>query len=344
MALPLLPLYYGLLVIISLLFFNYYNHAKFIEGSSKIIETITEQTEHLKDTVLPYVEEYSEIVSNHFHVEPEVKESNKLLLVIKNSNLVKTFCEVYQKASVYVHTFLNNYPSIESTVAENAALAEKYAKIVYDNLSEKGAYIIDQEPIKSYLVEYCKLHEAYVTPYVEATSEFVGGYVEKAVSLTNEKLDSASFSDKSEVRYMIFVIIGGVFVLRFTLMKALKCFAKDAFQMNKNVTDMYKEHQLEELHNPVHNEVYNEIKETSLSDFHMTVDELEDLPPPGSNRSPAAQAQAQAQVQEKEKPEETLMAASAKTSHPTTATSTTAATAENASVHLDRASVRSLLV
>jgi hypothetical protein len=390
MALPLLPLYYGLLIIASILFINYYDQEKFIEGSTKIAKNISSQGEvvkehfvELKDTVLPYIEEYTDILIGQFNKVPfktSIVEEKKSIQSIHNTKLFQKIDHIYQSLDQYIIHFLNDHPEIIETLIKIWKNVDKYATIIYDNIYEKVEFIANQKPVKIYLNEYVKFHDKYITPYVELSSDIISQTFSKIYTYINENIniESAGENENNEVRYMILIVIIGVFVLRYTLMSILRYFAKDAFQMHKSVSDMYKQHQLEELHNPAHNDVYMEIKETSLTNFQLTIDELEEEEEreeienqdqeadTGSNRTSGSnrtkekdQQQQQQQQQQKQKKEQkekmkrrnsssstiSSLNPPATTSLFTTTTATTNITVTvPAQITTDKESVRSLLM
>lgn len=298
MAVPIVFLYYGLMIMVSIFLYNYVDEQLLIEGKNKLVETIgdentlfKEQATKLKEMVYPYIQEYIETpVShmlneiNHKDVVPEVSH---YAITIKALSYFKKFLAtetgkritfIYNKLAAFISQILTDYPQISEGATFLWNNLHNNAEVVYGHISTAFVYITETEPIKSLISEYAKIHDKYVTPYINESSEIVPDFFHKYL----DKVCQIIFNDNSnDTKYTFLVLVVGVFFFKFFLTKLLRIFAKDAFQMNKNVSDMYKQVQLDELTNQTgqHSDVYLDVKKYSVSD--LVVDELD----PASNRT-----------------------------------------------------------
>lgn len=279
MALPLVALYYGLLIVASILFYNKFDEEKFLDGGSKLVETLSSKGEDLKDNigewkdaVYPYIEKYAEVIKEHVGKEHTVEDASPAAS-LGNTTVYKNVAVLYGKVCDYVEDFSNRNPVVVESVVQLWETLHRYCELVYSYVEDKMVFVSNQEPVKSYLNQYQAFHHEHVTPYIDQTSEVVGTYIDAVYTFLRAKIGEECNND--EITYTFLLVVVGVFILKYTLTRILRVFVKDAFQMKKSVSDMYKQQQMEELRgNAQHSEVYLKIKETTLGDFHMTVDEL----------------------------------------------------------------------
>ena len=309
MAFPIVTIYYGLAIILSILFYNYADEQTLIAGKDKLYETIDAEktvissySDKVKDTLYPYVEEYYGKLENYINpaaaaVEETADQSalfanekiSSVASQVQNTDVYKTLHKitetvVYQKIA-YLFTriydemkeYFTSNPQYMSFAQKTCSFIHEYSEIIYNFFAEKLTFIANQEPIKGFLAEYGKLHDQYVTPYVEQACDFVSGYTSKGYGFFKEQTHP-----DTEAKYTFLVVVVGVFIAKYALTSVLRYFAKDAFQMSKSMSEMYKQQQKQQAleilkNNDKHSDVYIEIKEKVLDDFALTKDEVEEL-------------------------------------------------------------------
>ncbi|TID19873.1 hypothetical protein CANINC_003668 [Pichia inconspicua] len=283
MALPLIAIYYGLLIIGSILFLQVYDQGNLIDGGHQMMNTISDKKDYLLDKITPYVEEVREKLGQFHHEEP----TNVEIAYEKVANTVAAKKAVYiydrfieefnesiagkflHKIGAAIEQFFAEHPAICERTNEVFSGINKYAEIVYDFSAEKLLTISETGPIKSIITEYGKIHNDYVTPYVENSSEYVSKYVNSVITYVSNGIGEENLKSSSELTYTFVIVIIAVFMCKMALTKLLRMFVKDAFQMNRSVSDMYKN----SLKNTTHSPIYETIKQKS--EHAMVIDELE---------------------------------------------------------------------
>lgn len=284
MALPLVAIYYGLLIIGSILFLQVYDQDKFIDGGHQIIDTISDRKELLMNKIAPYVNEVTEKFNEQFHHEKQTTMESAYETVT-NTVAAKKAVHIYdkivtelsdsivgkflQKIWAEVEQFLVEHPVFCETKNKMFALINNYAEIIYNFSAEKLTFLSEVGPIKHLFAEYGKLHNDYVTPYVESSSEYVSKYIDMFTEYVGNGIGEENLKSSTELTYTFFIVIIAVFMCKLALTKVLRMFVKDAFQMNRSVSDMYKN----SLRNTTHSPIYETIKQKS--EHAMIIDELE---------------------------------------------------------------------
>ncbi|GAV27430.1 hypothetical protein PMKS-000898 [Pichia membranifaciens] len=273
MDVPLAPLYYGLLIILSIFFYNVAEEGSLLEGGEKLYQLLNEKKDLIKENI-----------AETFQPEHFVEEKNSALGSLPIFDYFKKHSYLYDKACFIIDTltqgaleFLQEHPQLGQNVSKLGSVVHDYCELIYSTCEEKLLYVAGQEPFKTYLSEYVKLHDTFVTPYVEMASDRVGSLVEKVADFIKKQTNEDVPND--EIVYTFLVTVVGVFILKATFTKILGCFAKDAFQMNRSISDMYKQQLVKDMikDSEQHSDVYLEIKEDTLTDYNMTVDDLQEI-------------------------------------------------------------------
>lgn len=293
MAFPLVGIYYGLLIIASILFFRAVEEGYTLDDVRPVLETISVRARGFKEMVSPYIDDCAETFKDHIkHLGHPIEEAP--IVQAEPCATLKFFENIVQQPAIawalrhvedvyaVVVRFAHENPWIKVSISRAETFTLGVAESVYGFLSTWGNWIVDQEPIKSWASEYALLHGKYVTPYVEQTSHAVSTKIMAMYEFLQEYYEEAIGSEST--RAFLVIVIGFV-VSKYMITVFLRAFVNDAFQMNRSMSDMYKQHRLEELRETTHNEVYLEIKESALSGYHMTVDELEEVEEPEVSRA-----------------------------------------------------------
>ena len=273
MDVPLAPLYYGLLIILSIFFYNVAEEGSLLDCGEKLYQLLNEKKDLIKENI-----------AETFQPEHFVEEKNLALGSLPIFDYFKKHSYLYDKACFIIDTlkegaleFLQEHPQLGENVSKLGSIAHHYCEFIYSACEEKLLYVAGQEPFKTYLSEYVKLHDNFVTPYVEMASDRVGSIVEKVIDFIKKQTNEDVPND--EIVYTFLVTVVGVFILKSTFTKILGCFAKDAFQMNRSISEMYKQQLVKDMikDSEQHSDVYLEIKEDTLTDYNMTVDDLQEI-------------------------------------------------------------------
>lgn len=273
MDVSLAPLYYGLLIILSIFFYNVAEEGSLLEGGEKLYQLLNEKKDLIKDNF-----------AETFQPEHFVEEKNSSFSSLPIFDYFKKHSFLYKKACFVIDTlkqgaleFLQEHPQIGENVSKVGKIIHDSCELIYSTCEEKLLCVAGQEPFKTYLAEYVKLHDTFVTPYVEMASEKVGTVVEKGIDFIKQQTNEDVPND--EIVYTFLVTVVGVFILKATFTKILGCFAKDAFQMNRSISEMYKQQLVKDMikDSEQHSDVYLEIKENTLTDYNMTVDDLQEI-------------------------------------------------------------------
>lgn len=273
MDVSLAPLYYGLLVIFSIFFYNVAEEGSLIEEGQKLYRLLSEKKDIIRENIV-----------ETFQPETVVKEEISPLSSLPFFEYLKKNSYLYNKILFIIDTlkkgaseYLEGHPEVAEQAAKIWNSIRDYSELVYSTCEKKFLYIVNQEPIKTYLSEYVKIHDIYITPYVEKTSDKVSGAIVKVIDLIKRQTSEDIQND--EIVYTFLVTVVGVFILKASFTRILKCFAKDAFQMNRSVSEMYKQQLVKDMikDSEKHSDVYLEIKEDTLTDYNMTVDDIEEM-------------------------------------------------------------------
>lgn len=271
MQISLAPLYYGLLIILSIFFYNNVDEDSLIEGSQNFYQTLTEKSEELKELVVDYFG--AEIEKLGLVTESIVAEENTETVCSDENSSALTYLTpvtqpVYDKFVGFVESSRN---SLDKYFEKHPEFADKISKIwvavnvyvsmvyefikekwvvgfeivkdsstqLYNFLAEKIEIVTQKEPIKTYLSIIVKFQKDNVSPVYEHTIEVCKKYLLEVNDFMLEKA-----TENKDTLYglaIIFVVIYffGYFIL-FSYRKIAYMFVKDTYELNKAVEDMWK--------------------------------------------------------------------------------------------------------
>lgn len=257
--LPLLPFYAALLVVLSVLFAPNIMEAlpappkpvaAIVDHISSIwsvigtqLDLAEETTENIADSIVGKVGSAAEGIVNSLFEEPVVEE---ILPVEISWNYLPEWAqpsvEIVTQYAKQLAAILSGYSSDAFNVISG------YADIVYIHLSLLACTVAQMEPINSWITEYLKLHNFYVTPAVEYTVEkyttflepLIVKFFQPAIEDLTETWDSLYTGDSAlpgPVLYAVVILMLFVFINVTTRLS--KLFLKDIFWINQGVTSMY---------------------------------------------------------------------------------------------------------
>lgn len=304
MALPLLPLYVGLLAIFSIFFYkNVDPDYEQLEGTVhtwmktisnkvdnfQIDECVGDIVDNCKGLINCIKDNYlTNAIEDSFasigHAENKIADKptsilsenfSILMTKFQNSLFCKNLCFIYNTLKAYLSEILEEH----SGIVKAFLTVNDHIEAVYNDISSRFVYLCEQEPINSYLAKAGIMHETYVAPYVNKSCDIISPYVNKCYAFVEGQIVKKS---DDQTFFTFIVIFAGVFVFKFAITRFLRWFAKDAFQMNKSMSDMYKQSQQKKVDGLIssseqqHNEIYIKMKGVN-NENTMTVDELKQL-------------------------------------------------------------------
>lgn len=287
MEFTLAPLYYGLLIILSLFFYNSVEDGSLIEGSQKLYDTITEKSEILKDDIIQYFgledisfDSFENIVNNisKFETEIEVEELKQENLILTKLNFIIEYLkslkiiEDFKQSSLYfkLEAITNSFKDrIYNYFDENPEVGEFISNIwVNLNIYYQTAYEIIElriNVISSYLKEnfdiiYDKILSnetvnSILTKYIEFYDIYVYPKLEIAKTYIDERLVENESS--KETVYTFLIVIFSTIIISFFITNFFKLFAKETYNIKEATENIYKNQKYTENRD---NSIYDEFK------------------------------------------------------------------------------------
>lgn len=282
MEVSLAPLYYGLLIVLSLFFYNSVEDGSLIEGSQKLYQTITEKSEILKDDILEYfgledinLDTFENIVNNISKVKDEIEESKeenfavvKLNSIIEYLKSLKIF-EDFKQSSIYfkleaifslfkdrIYNFFDEHPKVSEFISNIWVSLNIYYQTAYEIIE------LRINIIRSYLKEvfdfiYNKIVSnetlnSILFKYIEFYDIYIYPKLEIVKNYLEETLEENEAS--KETIYTFLIVILSTIIISFFITNFFKLFAKETYNIKEATESIHK------------NQKYTENRDSSVYD------------------------------------------------------------------------------